>query len=172
MVIESREQVKKTISLSGWIKMENKTHQSHALAITLFSLCAKQVNLVNLSHIFYKSCNFFPAFTSAIEQLPGNQINQSNQISSSVLHDQGRGEDDLDAGKADSGCRDDGQAWECGLPRPWSPVSNRSPPTSGLCFAPLLVGLPVLGWVGERAQRLLCRSCSQSGSSSLYLLFR
>lgn len=78
--------------------MENKTHQSHALAITLFSLCAKQVNLVNLSHIFYKSCNFFPAFTSAIEQLSGNQINQSNQISSSVLHDQGRGEDDLDAG--------------------------------------------------------------------------
>lgn len=103
---------------------------------------------------------FSQAFTSAMEQFSGTQINQSNQyqITSSPWSGTRRG--------AGLGCRD-GQAWQTGLPR-----------ARGLWVTPALLShfcaSPHCWWLslcwgksGNVAQRLLCRSCSQSGTSSL-----
>lgn len=150
MIAESRVPVNKPTPLSGLIKTENKTHRNHASEITLFSLYAKQVNL---SRILYKSHKFCQAFSNAVEQLSGNPINQSNQyqVSQSVIHHHsiiGEGERRVSwmqakhpvgaelatqAGAAGAGCR------------AWSLANNSGSPRLALCFAPLLVGLPVLG---------------------------
>jgi len=107
---------------------------------------------VNLSHILYKSHKFHQAFSNAMKQLSGKEINQSNQYQKgqSALHHWGQGQESvLGAGKVPSGSRAGHAGWGS---RGWlqSPEPGKQPWLSraGSVLLPIGGGSP-RAWVNR-----------------------